>query len=300
MKIKNIVENKNVYFKDKESISSFIMSNYYSGTPNGIKQEDFTINDDLSVDFKISNVVVDNTHDNYVKINTCKKITISNTCKIYDSDFLPTKATRIDFENPYFYNSVLDINTRCSQIDFDSCMFGDGSFADPVVKNININSWSKKVNFSSCNLKNVFINSNRTTSIHLWYCTNLSYANLYLEKTHSLEITNNILQSFDKISHLNTITTLKTDASYINSFLHIDSLKIDSLNIVDALTANNIITLLVTPTKYISVSLKKSHYYACEMILKTYLKMDVQNRKDYVMDCALELIDAGFEKAAEL
>ena len=35
----------------------------------------------------------------------------------------------------------------------------------------------------------------------------------------------------------------------------------------------------------------------CEMIFK-YIKMT--NKEDYIMDCAVELIDAGYPEAAEL
>ena len=35
-------------------------------------------------------------------------------------------------------------------------------------------------------------------------------------------------------------------------------------------------------------------------IMKKYMKMPLLTRSDYVMDCAVELIDAGYPEAAEL
>lgn len=84
-----------------------------------------------------------------------------------------------------------------------------------------------------------------------------------------------------------------------DSYIGIDAYKSLQNFITDSKKHNNIITLLLTNTDG-----DKIHYHSVDkeirLILNSYLFIPLSERSDHIMDCALELIDAGFEEAAEL
>lgn len=100
-------------------------------------------------------------------------------------------------------------------------------------------------------------------------------------------------------------------AQYLKNFKNVEKFIVnDKFTIFGALTYNNIINLLLNSCKDITMQLYKPyfhitfhddfiyHLHVVNAIISKYLVLKI--RSESIMDCAIELIEAGFEEAAEL
>ena len=114
-------------------------------------------------------------------------------------------------------------------------------------------------------------------------------------------INNNILD-FRGIDKFN-ISNMYTKGNKLESFRGIENALLHMLRIKDLdylKNCNNIINILFTICDTIFVSGDTYETNELLKIIKEYLRLSLKSRKEYVMDCAVELIDNGFEEAAEL
>ena len=125
-------------------------------------------------------------------------------------------------------------------------------------------------------------------------------------KTNNNAINTLKLSKVNKIVNLHNFPTNLSrldihDCVDFKSFSGID--KLDNLISFksDINEYNNIINLLLC--KSLSASgLNITHLSSMDVffIIYSYMKKDLSERADHIMDCAIELIDAGYEEAAEL
>ena len=86
----------------------------------------------------------------------------------------------------------------------------------------------------------------------------------------------------------------------IDNYKYVDKIKCDGGIIFDILdNVKNIITFLLNKTQTLDI-LFTPNRKEISNIMQQYFRMDPSIRSEHVMDCAIDLIDAGYEKAAEL
>lgn len=87
----------------------------------------------------------------------------------------------------------------------------------------------------------------------------------------------------------------------LSSFRNIDNYSSDmAFTLDDDYTINSIITTLLIKSPLTTVSSNRPEKDNINDILRDYLDKDLSERKEFIMDCAVELIDAGYPEAAEL
>lgn len=129
-------------------------------------------------------------------------------------------------------------------------------------------------------------------------CHNV-FENLLGGKISNLYIVNSEFRKFTK-HYAKNIETAYIDCRYIDNFRNVDSFKVSQkLKLQCMHTLDNIINLLNNTCESIVIDPFESISKPAN-IVRLYLNIGSLVRKDYIMDCALTLIDNGFEMAAEL
>ncbi len=122
------------------------------------------------------------------------------------------------------------------------------------------------------------------------------------EQVSNYDIRNIGVRSFKGFT--TQVSNILTIHNIFNNYLYVDELKVNNLDLTLFDIYDNIITLLMNEhcnNIILFSEVSSENNINVIDIMNHYLhKYDKNIRKDYIMDCALELIDAGFEKAAEL
>ena len=182
----------------------------------------------------------------------------------------------------------------------------------------NIDHYSIDVNLVVSVEQNVILSSLSTTILpvkfkkidgdfYLYDCPNLeSFKNCPTEVTGVFHV-NNLpkIKLFEKMDwQPDKINSMYIDCSEITSFMFlgksllfnsktIDIVILDKINQID----NLLVVLLCNVKKIVLQSCISEKDLKALEIVKKYI--DLPKRKDSIMDCCMELIDAGYEKAAE-
>ncbi len=221
-----------------------------------------------------------------VEISQIKSL--KNLPTICNGNFYLHKAQNID---------IFDLNIEhFVDLTIDACSINDIT----KIKNVelliinrcdNINTFDK--------LPSYVLNKNDTNQIQI--CDG-SFNNA--SKTSNNAINNLKLFNIENIKNVDNFPTnlsvldIKACSDF-KSFSGIE--KLDNLVkfISDITEHNNIINVLMSKSlQYLDIKFLSNT--SVFFIIHKYMKKCVSQRSDHVMDCAIELIDAGFEEAAEL
>ena len=154
--------------------------------------------------------------------------------------------------------------------------------------------------------------SNNVMTVDFNGCTALeNFAGLTDISIDGVELSINISFQSTNIKNLSTLKTKNiisiemTKTRNFDSYKNISDYKIletieyfgNSKNDIKMEISHSIELLLCHNLKYIKSFTTKHDMLE---IVDKYVRMGLQKRKEHIMDCAIELIDAGYEKAAEL
>ena len=288
----SVKEEKLDYLTDKQEIAHYIekvlkYKGVYTITPMGVE---------FYNDITISNLPND-TLD--IKISKAKYITISNT-NLQSLENLPPKCNGLLINNNSF--TSLDITTLVS----DSYPRLRDNYNLKTISTIDTSldirgslGSKRKIITNRIEFKtNDVINDLRLNSGGI---TSFDQIIIPSKKIYTLRIDSgcNItsFKEFDFIVYDGCEIFLKT----IKNYLYVDKLYVEnfSLEIHIYKIVDNIITFLLNKSKIIDFTYLETPKVVAD-IMHRYIQNPIDKRAEYIMDCAIELIDAGYEKAAEL
>lgn len=151
-----------------------------------------------------------------------------------------------------------------------------------------------------------FISSSRYTHFNVKACKNItSFANIILPHIVSNYTIESVGIKNFKDFETTTNQVLSINSASFQNYLLIDSIKAGYMYIYIHNNVNNLLTILLnTHASQLYVKrLENTSYPNIDELIKIFAKYtkNTKNiRADYIMDCAVELIDAGFDEAAEI
>ena len=294
MKLQKLVESQNM--TDEEIVKYISKFSYI----NSLK-----INDDKSIEVNSLKITDEDLTDFKINILKATEVVLTN-CALKDFSFIPKSMSSLTFRDCY----IPDIFYLKTQIkDF----FAIESLHSKVNEiNISLHD-TRNVGFDFKYITYVkkIIIDNQSKTIPRIMLKNVNAITHFSEIVTQSPITvldvqdNNIL-NFSSIEKLN-MSTFLMEAYSLNSWRGIENTTAEVINIKELnhlKNYNNIINVLIPKSKTILLSSKSDIKFSdtrkIREILIKYIKMSTSNRSENIMDCAIELIEAGYEEAAEL
>lgn len=300
---RSVFENSSLNQKEiHEYIENYVMCvDDGSGTTYNITDEEYTINDDMSVSFGADNI---NIHTNNKPI-----------------PFVIAEANIINFEKDFIFNNTNNLPKKCKTLNFIDCLLEhknviiDSNVSsaidiDYIYRNVifesltcKSNSNLQRIDISRTIIKTLSIDIPSVYAIYLTKCDIDIFNHIHFDNIENLYCYECPITSLYDMHNLNGKINddLRIDVDDIVSFRGIENCKIPNIYLHQCNTLNNIILCLLNNTSKITLmpyDFGASFTKGMDIIDK-YLK-NISKRKDYLMDCAVELIDNGFEEAAEL
>ena len=257
--------------------------------------------------FTLSNVVADRcdlfTDDGVSKLKFGKVCTdrrvfiIENIDIIKSLKNMPQEFFQMNLIGLPFVN-IFDLEIiKCMNIEIEGCGFTDLTQVKNVLSTITITNCKKINSFD-------MLPHNHNTNGKKMYIKNMTIQQV---KTKNKNIIHLNLETINGIYNFTHLPQNVKELNYrkmpdFNSWIGIDHY--DSLKTLttDTKIINNIISLVLCKGIYNAdfINIFNIHGPIREIIKNKYLKIDLSERAEHIMDCAIELIDAGFEEAAEL
>lgn len=306
MKLQNMIEVKtSKYLTDVDQIHKFIKKYFFvirasNGTGDQINEKDYIINADFSVSFITKDSLQINLQKSQmqIKIHKAHEL-IFEHCNFDDMDFLPKSCQVLKFKSGSLPpNCIIKTNVKK--------MLWFGYFNIIKIESLTLSGSTslKLLFFYSCDLDMINKIDVRIPNIELcdfYECKNIDFSKIEIQshiKTCAIDNSDIGNKNFNGIENFQNVDILKFDYTTFDSYSGIENLQASSISFMNIKTQKGIINLLLTQCRSIGVSARihKSIY----SIISKYLMINLDDRKDHVMDCALDLIDAGFEEAAEL
>ncbi len=304
MKLQNMIEAKtSKYLTDVDQIHEFIKKYFFvirasNGTGDQINEKDYIINADFSVSFITKDCLQINLQKSQmqIKIHKAHEL-IFEHCNFDDMDFLPKSCNILKFKSGSLPPNCI-IKTNVKKI----LLFG--YFDNIKIESLTLSSSTslKLLFFYSCDLDMINKIDVRIPNIErcdFYECKKIDFSKIEIHshiKTCVIDNSDIGNKNFNGIEKFKSIDVLKFDYTTFDSYSGIENTKASSIMFMNTKTQKGIINLLLTQCQSIGISgnINKTVYG----IISKYLRLE--NRVDHIMDCALELIDAGFEEAAEL
>ncbi len=307
MKLEKLIEDKSsIYLADAEEIHSYI-SKYFtieskqSGTTRFVTKENYIINKDFSVSFITSDYVIVDLEQKPMKIKIRKVNTLDfmRGCHLDSLSFLPNMCNTLSFNGVTLpKNSVIKTNVKNKL----------ALHYINNVENIDIKATCgiKKISFFKCNIRDINVSFLKDIdqcdiqSINHMDFTHLRFSSIgYCSIICNDGEVDKLMKKFTGIENFSKVINFHINCAAIESYSGIENINAEILSLNSMKHHNNIINVLLIKTNNILMN-GKSIDRKVLSIIKKYNDLALSTRKDHVMDCAVELIDAGFEEAAEL
>lgn len=242
------------------------------------------------------------------------------TLAIYNSNLpskllLPSRVESLQLNN-CAYDGVLDLKDTLighkNNTQHDPCYITLKNIAGLTkLTNINVGDNCLGIEISACGgLHGIkTLSTNPLTYLNIKHCINLD-AMSKIDAHHISQAYFNNIDTFDKCNTL--FDTLRLECSRVTSFNGIQN-----INVIKDLTVDfdfnnsattNIINVLLTKAAFVKIMCNFRSVIGectrieklCKLLQKFCGLLNYSTRSDYLMDCALDLIENGFEKEAEL
>ena len=231
-----------------------------------------------------------------IKLKSTKSLEISYTYAKHLSSFLPEIATDLKIAWCNYLESHINITTHVPDywINVEHCETIQAiETLSPKIFVIDCKSFNGLLHTSTADTSAIVINScpkiyrfsQCNTKAHL---THLVFENCFLETLENFNIKTNNLS----IARCQSIK----DCSGIENLNATEMLRLD---IYPHMT-RHLINILLNTSPKLTTTYKDFEKDTLENIMLEYEGKNISKRANYIMDCAVELIDAGFEEAAEL
>ena len=292
MKLSKVCEQKQNYLTDPQEIDTYVR--------NVLRYKlDYDILPDNVVLFK-KDLTLKNFPNNKLDIKfSCEKIVSYTENDFFTFEDFPVKCKQLwlarnSFEKVEIPSNVTDDIYVCNNFKLEDLILHN---CNNLLHIYDSELTSKK----RLNIKKIEYKGNETVkSIKCYGSAKLiSFKQIIVpsKKITTLIITECAIRSFKDFGfHIeNSCHFLLPD---LDNYQYVDNIKCDGMITFNVYhTINNIITFLLN-----SCNLLRSDFYIKEVsdIMQQYLHMEPYTRAEHIMDCAVELIDAGYEKAAEL
>ena len=301
---RNVFENSSMTHKELcEYIEKHVICfDDGSGTTYNITDEEYTINDDMSVILWADNITI-NTNNKPIPL-------------------IIASADLIHFGEDFSFNNVNCLPKKCKSLNFTDCLVQKKNVVidSDVSYEIDIDYLDREVAFESLTFKSKLnklhrLDISRTTiktlafdipsiySVYLTACNTNIFNNIHFNNIEAFYCYDCSVTSIYDMHKLNDKIKrqFRTDIEDVVSFRGIENSKISNINLHKCDTLNNIILCLLNDTSTIEI-MPLNFSGSCSkgiIIIDKYLEVK-RLRKEYLMDCVIELIDAGFEEAAEI
>ncbi len=246
-------------------------------------------------------------------INKAKNVSFHNTRFLspkHAQNMLPKLCKSLTFRYCEFYSlDEFIIKTKISEIlKFDgNNMKSCKKIEIHDVKNIEFDGRYNGTNIEIFDVSKIkIIKSLSIKNVYTIY-DNLGF--IKLNNNIDVLILNMSFERFDNCDlHCNNYLILNIDKN-LKNYYNVTNISCDdsiALRISDVGHGNfiSIISILLVNTNKMYITDMTKSVLAVKKhpinIMQKYVSLDLSERKDQIMDCALELIDAGFEEAAEL
>ena len=232
-------------------------------------------------------------------------------CSLDDKFTNPKQCEEFKIDQCRFRSETINITTDCAYYGISNCRNG----SKLIIENHKSLSAHGNTNISINNLDNIshidiILPAAKYKNVTISDCLNIkSFTDIVMDHSSvsNYEIRNIGVRSFKGFN--TRVTNLLVIKSIFDNYLFIDELDAHHLDLVLYSKYDNIITLLLNKhcskimlfdAELIKTNKTGNTKYIID-ILNHYLhEYDETTRSDYLMDCAVELIDAGFPEAAEL
>ena len=235
-----------------------------------------------------------------LKIKECNSFEYSE-CVLNANSALPIECEELKINNCSIKNQEFTINTMANFYKIYSSSFVNKL----IIRNTNNRYCEININNSTlCEFTLISISPSNTIDIR--ECKNItSFVNIKLPMFVSNFTIDNV--GIKDFKYFETIVNnvLSIDSTSFQNYLLTDTVKANFLYIYVNNKINNLLTLLLNnyATKLYIHSSEIASYSNMDNLIKIfgkYTQKPKNIRVNFVMDCAVELIDAGFEEAAEL
>ncbi len=194
---------------------------------------------------------------------------------------------------------IFDLKLQnCENLTIERCSFTDLRGIDNVFSGIFINDLYNINNFNV--LPEVYYKDVKLEIRNMDIDSNIKTTNNDIKHLEMFNISK--FKNFENLP-LNIMSFIGGLLKDFDSFIGIDKYKkLDDFNISTSVI-KNIITLLLcnmSNDETLDVFVHILQNETVNDIINGYMKNRGSDRKEHIMDCAIELIDAGFEEAAEL
>ncbi len=292
MKLSNVCEQKQNYLTDPQEIDSYVR--------NVLRYK-------LDYDILPDNVVLfknDLTFKNFPNNKLDIKFSCEKTVSYFENNFSTFEDFPVKCKTLWLARNSFEKVEIPSNVTGDIYVSDNFKLEDVILHDCNnlLNIYDSQItNNKRLNIKKIEYKGNETVKSIKCYGSDklISFKQIIVpsKKITKLIITACAIRSFKHFDfHIeNSCHFLLPD---LDNYQYVDNIKCDGkikFNVYSNI--NNIITFLLN-----SCNLLQIDFYIKEVsdIMQQYLHMEPYTRAEHVMDCAVELIDAGFEEAAEL
>ena len=286
MKLTKLCESK--YIVDKEEIKEILAACDYHKKWSIDKNDEITLASNF---FLNSNLQIFLTDKNLttlpLKIKKAKVFKVMYSV-LSNYDFLPQQSSEIRLSNLHLDYEHLDIDIDITDVLYLYNINGANQFSFSFKSCDYLNIYNCN-SLYSINIKNSFLNS-----LSIDDCNNINLNDTFVISNNLHHISLNSMLGITGFNmHIKSTNTLSlTKLSNLQSWRNIENYKILLyLNINNTDQLNNFINVMLLETDKITNDNKSIDFTKYTT---------VKNRSDYIMDFAVELIDAGFPEAAEL
>ncbi len=292
------------YLTDVDQIHEFIKNYFFliltTGNGSGafITQKDYIINADFSVSFITKDTIEIRLKNSQMLIKIHKaSILYFEHCKFDDMDFLPKSCTELTFQVVTFpRNCVIKTNVK-KRLSF--AYIGDNRIESLTISG---STPLKTLVFyygGFDTVKNISVLTPNIGECVFYQCKDFDFT--------KIDMTSHIAKcqidycgignkNFNGVENFKNLDFLSFEYTSFDSYSGIENLRSAGVKFRNNTSHDKIINLLLAKVSSIDISgnINKIVYGIISKYLAT------ANRSDHIMDCAVELIDAGFEEAAEL
>ncbi len=296
---RNIFENEKIdYIENENEAIEYLKLFDYSGSVLMLDDKTFSLDN-----LKINNLII---YDDVLrlKIRECYRFEYINTIlssnTTYPQECYSFGITSCEVKNG---TEQLKINTSCKN-DLNFLLINGETVLN--VQDSSATSTYTSFDVRQCDFTKIIYNTSTiNSSIKISQCKNIkSFTDLVIpQNVFNLEIFDSRISTFEHFA-TKIKNVFKFDTRHVKNFLHCDKIDANELDFILYNVFDNIINIIINDNcEVISLTYNIRILNVFEElvdILEKYIEMNKNMRKDHIMDCAIELIDAGFEKAAEI